>query len=300
LCVFPKTANVGTYSIKELEKLSGIKAHTIRIWEKRYNIIEPARTTTNIRFYSDEDLKKIINVSMLNNHGVKISKIAGMTYEDIRRKILDLASSETSASVYIDQLVVAMVDLEEDYFEKTLATLVKKFGFERTVTEAIYPFLEKIGILWQTKNITPAQEHFISNLIRQKIIAAIDALPLAVDSKKKILLYLPERELHEIGLLFHYFIVKNAGFKVYYLGQNVPQDDLVNIVATHSPHILVTSITNPMSGGVSGYLTQLSRLFPKQQILVSGIQASELTANPLPNVISFSNALRFKELIHKL
>lgn len=296
MCVLQKTV-VGTYSIKELEKLSGIKAHTIRIWEKRHNIIQPARTSTNIRFYSDEDLKKIINVSMLNNHGVKISKIAGMSFEEINRKILDMTSAQTTASAYIEQLVVAMVDLEEELFEKTLRTLVKKFGFEHTLTEAVYPFLEKIGILWQTKNITPAQEHFISNLIRQKIIAAIDALPVTPESRKKIMLFLPEHELHEIGLLFNHYLVKKAGHKVYYLGQNVPYDDLIAIVATHNPHMLVTSIITPMIGGVTNYLSKLSRQFPKQQILVSGIQVADLPSKSLPNITAFSNALKFKELI---
>ena len=296
MCVVQKTP-VGTYSIKELEKLSGIKAHTIRIWEKRHNIIQPERTSTNIRFYSDEDLKKIINVSMLNNYGVKISKIAGMSFEEISRKILDMTSAQTTASGYIEQLVVAMVDLEEELFEKTLRTLVKKFGFEQTLTEAVYPFLEKIGILWQTKNITPAQEHFISNLIRQKIIAAIDVLPVASDNQKKFLLFLPEHELHEIGLLFNYYLVKKAGHKVYYLGQNVPYDDLIAIVATHNPHVLVTSMTTPMIGGVTNYLTKLSQQFPKQQILVSGIQVADLPSKSLPNVTTFGNVLKFKELI---
>ena len=222
-----------------------------------------------------------------------------MPLEEINRKILDMASSQTSASVYIDQLVIAMVDLEEERFDKTLSGLVRKFGFERTIMEAIYPFLEKIGILWQTRNITPAQEHFISNLIRQKIIAAIDALPFASLSKKKILLFLPEHEMHELGLLFNYYLAKQAGFKVYYLGQHVPYDDLAGIVATHGPQTLVTSIISSMPGGATPYLTKLSKQFPKQQIFVSGIQASELPAKPLPNVKVFSTAVKFKELISK-
>lgn len=288
---------MGQYSIKELEKLSGIKAHTIRIWEKRYTLIHPKRTATNIRFYSDEDLVKIINVSVLNNHGIKISKIAGMPYDEINRKMLEVTASETQVSSYIDQLVIAMVDLEEDRFQKTLHTLVKKIGFERAITEAVYPFLEKIGVLWLTQNISPAQEHFISNLIRQKLITAIDALPLAPDHAPKILLFLPEHELHELGLLFYCYIVKQANFKVYYLGQNVPDNDLISIVATHRPETLVTSITNPMAGGPLPYITMLSKKFPKQRILVSGIQLATVSTKQLKNVTVFSNVLKFKELI---
>src|SRR6187549_339603 len=141
---------MGKYSIKELEQLSGIKAHTIRIWEKRYTIITPERTSTNIRFYSDEDLKKIMNVSVLNSHGVKISRIAELSTEEISSKILALSDTKPEASIYIDQLVVAMVDLEEEKFEKILNIHVSKFGFERSITEVVYPFMEKIGVLWQT------------------------------------------------------------------------------------------------------------------------------------------------------
>ncbi len=288
---------MGRYSIKELEKLTGIKAHTIRIWEKRHLIIQPQRTATNIRFYSDEDLKKIINVSMLNNHGVKISRIASMSFDEISKKIMDMTSTQTDASGYIEQLVIAMVDLEEERFEKILTVLVKRFGFERTITEAIYPFLEKIGVLWQTKNITPAQEHFISNLIRQKIIAAIDGLPLPSKSSKKVLLFLPENELHELGLLFNYYLVKEAGHKAFYLGQNVPHEDLISTVSTHNPDILVTSVTIPMANGVTRYVSQLSKQFPNQLILVSGVQVSDRPAKQPANLKFFNNALKFKELI---
>lgn len=291
---------MGTYSIKELEKLSGIKAHTIRIWEKRHNLIHPARTSTNIRFYSDDDLKKIINVSLLNNHGVKISRIAGMSPDEINRNVLDVTASQTTASAYIEQLVVAMVDLNEEQFDGIIGSLVKKFGFERTITEAIYPFLEKIGILWQTENINPAQEHFISNLIRQKIIAAIDALPHALNSAKKILLFLPEREMHEMGLLFNYYLAKQAGFKVYYLGQSVPHNDLVSVVDTHEPQTLVTSITTTMPKGIAAYLSLLSEQFPNKKILVTGLQTAEMTGKFPPNVQAFRNAMTFKELISKL
>jgi len=291
---------VGTYSIKELEKLSGIKAHTIRIWEKRHNLIHPARTSTNIRFYSDDDLKKIINVSLLNNHGLKISRIAGMSSDEINRNVLDVTSTQTSASAYIEQLVVAMVDLDEVQFDTLIATLVKKFGFEKTITEAVYPFLEKIGILWQTENINPAQEHFISNLIRQKIIAAIDALPPVANDKKKMVLFLPEREMHEMGLLFDCYLAKKAGFKVYYLGQSVPHNDLISVVNTHQPQTLVTSVTTTMPKGITAYLSQLSEQFSDRRILMTGLQAAELTGNLPVNVQVFRNAVAFKELIAKL
>jgi len=144
------------FTIKDIENLSGIKAHTIRIWEKRHNIIVPARTPTNIRTYTDDDLKKIINVSLLNNYGIKISKIAKMSSADMNERILQIAELKNDSAIHIDQLIVAMMDMEEEGFEKILSNLILRYGFEKTVTEIVYPFLERIGILWQTQNITPA------------------------------------------------------------------------------------------------------------------------------------------------
>src|ERR1044071_2333594 len=141
---------MGKYSIKELERLSGIKAHTIRIWEKRYKLIEPHRTPTNIRFYSDDDLKKIINVSLLNNHGVKISHIAELDQQQLVAKVFEFAEKKTADDVFINQMIVSMIDLDEEMFEELLKKLWQTPGIERTITEIIYPFLDRIGILWQT------------------------------------------------------------------------------------------------------------------------------------------------------
>lgn len=262
---------MGSYSIKELETLSGIKAHTIRIWEKRHNIIAPKRTTTNIRYYSDDDLKKIINVSLLNNSGLKISKIARMTDPELNSEIVQLAESKSEASIFIDQLVVCMIDMEEEQFEKLLSHLIMKFGFERTITEIVYPFLEKIGILWQTGNITPAQEHFISNLVRQKIIVAIDSLPFPKPNAIKVVLFLPENELHEIGLLFYHYLVRACGYKTFYLGQHLPYDDLKQVCAKHEPAIIITSIiASQRPQKITEYLQKLNQDFPTPLILIGG------------------------------
>ena len=288
---------MGKYSIKELEQLSGIKAHTIRIWEKRHKIIAPSRTATNIRFYSDEDLKKIINVSLLNNYGIKISKIADMTLDDVNRKVLQISELKNDAIIHIDQLVVAMIDMEEEAFEKILSSLILRYGFEKTITEMVYPFLEKIGVLWQTQNITPAHEHFISNLIRQKIIVAIDGLPIPPKTSKKILLFLPEGELHELGLLFHHFLCRKAGYRTYYLGQSVPHKDLISVFERHSPDILVTSLTSSPAIPIENYLQQLSKDFPSIPILISGYQLQRYKGLKIGNIQTFSTALELKQLL---
>ncbi|MEX0883706.1 MAG: MerR family transcriptional regulator, partial [Cyclobacteriaceae bacterium] len=201
------------YSIKDLEQLSGIKAHTLRIWEQRYKILKPKRTETNIRYYDDDDLKLILNVALLNDNGFKISKIAKLNMEDIKSEILKLTERSFKFDDQIHALIIAMVELDEERFEKIISTNILKIGFELTMINIIYPFLSKIGILWQTGSIHPGQEHFISNLVRQKLIVAIDG-QMYTGGGKKFLLFLPEGELHEISLLFSSYLLKSNGHKV--------------------------------------------------------------------------------------
>jgi DNA-binding transcriptional MerR regulator len=292
---------MGKYSIKELEQLSGIKAHTIRIWEKRHRLVEPKRTPTNIRYYSDEDLKKMMNVSLLNTHGVKISKIVDLSAQEINQKVAELSEATESLDIYIDQMVLTMIDMEEEQFERILANLILKFGFERTVIEIVYPFLEKIGVLWLTNNISPAQEHFISHLIRQKLIVAIDGIPQAPKTSKRVLLYLPENELHELGLLFYHYICRKEGLRTYYLGQSVPHNDLKSVVEIHKPDIIVSSFTTvPQSNSVDAYLDRLATDFSSTTIMVSGIVLKKLKNAPKSNVHIFYKALEIKDLIRKI
>jgi MerR family transcriptional regulator, light-induced transcriptional regulator len=289
---------MGKYSIKELERLSGIKAHTIRIWEKRYSLIEPKRTKTNIRYYSDEDLKKIINVAVLNGHGIKISKINELTLAEVNQQVTALSEQENSIGIYIEQLIVAMVDMEEEQFDKILGSLSLKIGFERTVLEVIYPFLEKIGVLWLTNNITPAQEHFISHLIRQKIIVAIDGLQLASKQSKRAILYLPEHELHEIALLFYHYIAKKNGLRTYYLGQSVPYLSLKSACEDHQPEVIITCLTtHPKPADIQRYINQLCKDFPKIKIYASGYALKKTPVSYPTNMKPFANALELNELV---
>jgi DNA-binding transcriptional MerR regulator len=289
---------MGKYSIKELEQLSGIKAHTIRMWEKRHKVIAPRRTPGNIRLYSDDDLKKIINISLLNNNGLKISRIAAMSVEEINGMILDLSGKNPATDIFIDQLVVAMVDIDEESFEQILTSIVDKFGFERSITEVVYPFMEKIGVLWQTGTITPAHEHFISNLVRQRIISHIATLPISTKKSKKAILFLPEGELHEIGLLFFHYLVRNKGFKTFYLGQSVPHRDLKAIYDIHRPRVLITSlISSPPASLLEKYIQTLSTDFSDATILASGRQLRN-TAFLIPrNVKAFYKATELSSLL---
>jgi DNA-binding transcriptional MerR regulator len=292
--------NMGKYSIKELEQLSGIKAHTIRIWEKRHRLIEPKRSTTNIRSYSDDDLKKIINVAVLNNNGVKISKIVQLSLAEINQQVVELSESKNDIDIFIEQLIVAMIDMEEEVFEKLLGSLTLKYGFEKTMLEIVYPFMEKIGVLWLTDNITPAQEHFISHLIRQKIIVAIDALPLAPKTERKAVLFLRETEIHELGLLFYHYMIKKMGIRTYYLGQTVPHRSLISACGEHQPDLIVTALTaGPKPSEMQKYLDQLSADFPNSRILITGYALKKADVSPPKNISIFPNVLVLKDLLGK-
>lgn len=235
---------MGIYSIKDLEQLSGIKAHTLRIWEQRYGFLQPKRTPTNIRYYDDEDLRLVMNVSYLNANGHKISRIAGMSTNEIAGMVVKIAQSSLDFPNQINALVVAMVNLDEDRFEKIISTNTLQYGFERTMLEIVYPFLQRIGILWQTGNINPAHEHFISNLIRQKLFVALDGQHrLNSGPVKKFALFLPEGELHEISLLFAAYIIKSRGHRVIYLGQSLPLNDLETIYELYRPDFFLTIVT---------------------------------------------------------
>lgn len=269
---------IGKYSIKDIERLSGIKAHTLRIWEKRYGIIEPQRTETNIRYYNNEQLKKVLNIAILNNYGMKISKIVGLSATELHQKVLEISNEEVEENLQIESLVIAMVEVDESRFEKILANCTLRLGFEKTVLSIIYPFFKKVGILWQAGAINPAQEHFISNLIRQKLIVAIDSQGMMVkEGAKRFLLFLPEGELHELGLLFYSYLIQKAGHKVIYLGQSVPLSDVKKVNA-HNPadYILTSSLSISAISGVNALLKEILDAFPdKKVILTNRIEDSD-------------------------
>lgn len=291
---------MSTYSIKDLEQLSGIKAHTLRIWEQRYNLLSPKRTDTNIRFYDDDDLKLILNVALLNDNGFKISKIASMASAEIRNEVIKLTERSLTHDDQIHALTISMIEMDEERFDKVLSGNISKLGFEQTMLNIIYPFMSKIGVLWQTGAINPAQEHFISNLVRQKMIVAIDGQK-RFSGGKKFLLFLPEGELHEISLLFATYLIKSKGHKVIYLGQSTPKDDLLSVYKVHQPEFLLTVITtSPSAEYAQEYINSLSERFSDSQILVTGYQVigQDLT---LPSNVRQMNYIRdIKEMLEEL
>jgi DNA-binding transcriptional MerR regulator len=291
-------ANNG-YNIKDLETLSGIKAHTLRIWEQRYHILKPQRSDTNIRSYSNDDLRRILNISLLNKHGKKISKIAELSDVDIIAEVNKLSQQNENNTDQIDSLIVSMIELDEERFEKIVNSTILRIGLIKTIQEVMYPFLQKIGLMWQTGTINPAQEHFISNLIRQKIIVAIDGQIIKPSEKtKKAVLFLPEGELHEISLLFFSYILRSNNHQTIYLGQSVPLNDMIKISEIRQPHFWVTVITQPFKDiSITDYITKLANLFPNQTLLISGAQVLNISVPQLKNVRYFNTPQEFIDII---
>jgi DNA-binding transcriptional MerR regulator len=290
------------YSINDLEKITGIKAHTIRIWEKRYNVVDPERTETNIRYYNDDDLKKLLNISSLNKNGYKISEIIKMSNERLCQKIMELSNTSNDYESYINNLIISMIEINEDKFEKALSSSIIRLGFEKTVTHVIYTFLEKVGILWQVGTINPAQEHFITNLIRQKLIIAIDGQDASPrPDAKTFLLFLPENELHEIGLLFFTYIIKRAGHRVIYLGQSVPLKDVLEVIKIRNADYIITYFVAALeTKSIPEYLRTISAGFDNKDIFIAGYQLNQITEELPSNIKRLKDAEDFKSYLNRI
>ncbi|MFN8166027.1 MAG: MerR family transcriptional regulator [Bacteroidia bacterium] len=282
------------YSIKDIERLTGIKAHTLRIWEQRYQIPVPRRTETNIRFYNDDDLRLLLNISLLNSHGHRISEIAGMDPAEISRVAVSYALQSDKQSVHIQSLISAMIDLDEIAFDRILSASIVQTGMERAMMEVVFPFLSAVGVLWQTGTVYPAYEHFSTLIIRQKLILAIDGQPPNKSrSAKKFMVFLPEGEWHEIGLLFANYLIRSAGHHSIYLGQNVPLRDVVKAAERYSPDYIFMSLTSSVPETM---ITEIFRIFseklPQSRLLVSGRAFSGHPLPPLAQLVMIPSDLK--------
>lgn len=263
---------VNQFSIKDMEVLSGVKAHTIRMWEQRFHMFEPRRTPGNIRYYNDSDLKKLLNLSFLTQQGYKVSVLARMSEEELSRRVVDLSLTCTGVESRIQSLTMHMLQLNELGFTQLLSVFIKESGLEQVMLDIVFPFFRAIGFMWQTGTITPAHEHFITHLIRQKLIVSIDQMDyVQQEAAKKYLLFLPEGEFHELGLLFAHYVIRSRGHETIYLGANVPYADLKTVYSTFKPQSILCILTSAQVDlTASEYLNQLSSDFPKAQIMASG------------------------------
>lgn len=256
------TEAVQEFSIKDLEHFTGIKAHTIRAWEQRYGLLSPRRTSTNIRFYTSEDLKHLLNVSLLNQNGHKISHIASMGDREIKAAIRSLGTANSGEEHWLGMLKISMLNFDEQLFRSVSATYEEQSGLSDLFLKLYLPFMGQIGMLWLTSAICPAHEHFVSNLIRQRLFRAVDELP-PVESgydDHVFALFLPEREIHDISLLMVHFLLRKAGYRSLFLGQSVPLEDLVQM-APQFPGLKCVAYctTYPAENGVKDYLRRVQR-----------------------------------------
>ena len=245
-CLTVVVISVKKYSISDIEGLIGVKAHTIRAWEVRYNLVPPKRTATNIRYYNEEDLKMLLNVVTLNENGYKISKIAKMSSKQIADLVIQLKTDWSNDTVQILQLSNAALNYDEITFSDILAGCIAEMGLTNAMDTVLFPFMKKIGMLWQIGTIDPSHEHFASNLIRDRIIVEIDKVDKPKkDNPKRFLLFLPEAEMHETGLLFARYLLKKCGHDTLYLGQEIPYSDVNKVLKSYQPDyafIVLTSL----------------------------------------------------------
>lgn len=272
------------------------------MWEQRYDILTPQRTETNIRYYQDEDLKQLLNIALLNKNGIRISKIAKMSEEQIAQKVAALSEVSSQYSSQLDALTISMIEMDEFKFDRIISANIKEVGFERTMLEVIYPFLDKLSVLWLTGSINPVQENFISYLIRQKIIVAIDNEPIAPkDQGHKFMIYLPEGERQELSLLFMLYMLKSRNLATVYLGQEISVNDLEDAYAIHQPEYIFTMITeNFARESVKQYLDRLCKSFPMAKLLVSGYQVAAQQISSYNNIQVLGNLNQVIEFLDQL
>jgi hypothetical protein len=262
------------FSISQMQQLSGIKAHTIRAWEQRYKALNPTRSEGNTRYYNNLQLRRLLNIASLLEADYKVSELCLMTDQMLckllEQQIKGVAVNEGTNEYFVSQLIAAASSFDEVYFEKIFSNCVLRLGMKQTYTKVIYPMLNRIGLMWTTGAISPVYEHFSTNIIKQKLFSTIDSLPPA-KSTQSWLLFLPENEFHEIGLLFAYYLIRQTGRKAIYLGSNVPFETLISAVTELNPsHLFFFLVHHDTPEDSQDYLYSMKKHFSKTKIHLSG------------------------------
>lgn len=281
-----------TFSIKNLENLSGIKAHTLRIWEKRYNLLEPERTDTNIRRYSLDSLKRLLNVTLLYNHGFKISKIASLNEEEIPELVRSIALKSNSEQVAINAFKLSMINFDYDLFDTNYNEILQHHNFQYVFLNVFMPLMRELGILWQTGAISPSHEHFITNLIKQKIHLQTETLqrkkPLRMDHPIFVI-FLPENEIHELGVLYLNYLILNSGYRTIFLGQSLQTSSLETLYSYNSKFYFVSYLTvEPNKEEIMPFLTNFHQNLLEDRgskLLLFGPQQIEIDTDKMPGQI---------------
>ncbi len=263
------------YSIKDIENICGIKAHTLRIWEKRYSILVAKRTETNIRYYTEEDLKLALNISILYRNGLKISKLAKLTPAELSNQVAEITEIDDSFEKNLDTLSISMLELDESKFTQILNKNIEQQGFDETMENVIYPLLEKINLMWMADSINEVHETFVLNIIRHKLIVEIDKIPSEPNNTEnpKFLLYLPENESQNLSLYYMYYYIKKQNFPVFYYGNNINNRELLLGANHFKPDYIFTIINDSFSEQeMQPYIDHLLGQFDGT-LIISGYQA---------------------------
>lgn len=283
------------FSIKDLENLSGIKAHTIRIWEKRYNLFQPNRTDTNIRCYDLENLQKLLNVTFLYNNGYKISKISQLGEDNIPKVVKNMVAEQRDNGHVLNSFKMSMMNFDQALFFKTYNALLKEKSFREIFYEDFIPFLNEMGLLWQTDTITPSHEHFICALIKQKILVNTEKLQFSTptNASKTFVLYLPDNEIHELGLMFLNYEILSKGYQSIFLGQSIPIFSLKDLVPLYDNIVFVSYFTvQPDKENIMAYLNEFHEMLLKDtasELWISGKMLQEINKSNLPKtIVAFS------------
>lgn len=266
------------FSIRDLENLTGIKAHTIRIWEQRYEILQPKRTPTNIRYYDTEDLKLALRVALLNGYGYKISRIHKMSSQDMA----DLIETITDKSFRLQADAIRMLDatlmMDTAALDRLLSAHIATHGIDSTIENLVFQFLEKIGLMWLTDRLSPAQEHLATNVIQRKVAVAIDNLPISEPGAPAVLLFLPEGEIHDIGIWYAHYLLRTAGLDAIHLGSNTPLREAQSVYNVRKPTYVYVHLTVSVGGvDAAQYLQHLCGVFPESTVLASGAVLKHIT-----------------------
>lgn len=287
-----------TFSIKNLENISGIKAHTLRIWEKRYNLLEPERTDTNIRRYSLESLKKLLNVTLLYNHGFKISRIASLNADEIPKLVRSIALKSNSEQVSINAFKLAMINFDYELFDVNYDEILQHHDFEFCFMQIFMPLMRELGILWQTGAISPSHEHFITNMVKQKIHLQTESLQRNKFTNEELpifVLFLPENEIHELGILYLNFLILSKGFRTIFLGQSLQISSLETLYSYDTKFNFVSYLTvEPNKEEIMQYLKDFhSQILENQasKLILFGPQQAEIDTQQLPPQIEMYRSL---------
>jgi len=275
------------FTIRDIENLCNIKAHTLRIWEQRYKVFVPKRKESRHRIYSGEDLKELLRISFLYHQGHKISRIACLSCDEIREAVATSKIRDDNHELFINQLIEASIDFDKERFEKIVNGLLMRFGLEKCFPDLFCPFLQRIGLLWLTNNVIPAHEHFSSHIIRKKLICATDGLEIipAVTGKPHVLVFAPEGELHEIPLIAANYFLRKYKNRTSYFGTNVSLETLEYYAQQHEiTHFYAHVITNLCHTGLGDFIQTLCQKFPDKKVVISGPAACQCMADDLPNL----------------